>query len=317
MSNESASDQAQFDPTSHEQYSVGVPWYRRWLRRRLPLFVVGFLVLAITVIFFWQRIFYLVRAGEAGVLWNWFSGTQVDRVRSEGLQIISPLDYLYIYEIRKQVATHEFDVLSVKGLRLHLSLAIRFQPEADLLGMLHERVGPDYLTRVVVPQTESVMRKALGNYTAEQIYTNSGGVLTRAILSAMEEVGRNFVEVEDIIIRSIDLPDAVRQAIDDKLTQAEILKSYQFRLETAKREAERKRIEATGISDYNNYVNETLTEPLLVYKGIQVTREIAESDNQKHVVIGAGKVPGVSIILGNNSLYETPFGTKQGGIPGR
>ena len=154
------------------------------------------------------------------------------------------------------------------------------------------------------------MRKVLGDYTAEQIYTNSGGVLTRAIVDAMKEVERNFVEVEDVVIRRIDLPDAVRRAIDDKLTQAEILKSYQFRLRTAEQEAERKRIEAQGIGDYNQIVDETLTDPLLLFKGIQVTRKIAGSDNPKQIVIGAGKAPGMSIILGGSSTYATAGGAK-------
>jgi prohibitin 1 len=270
---------------------------RLWLRPRLPFIIVAFLLAALAFAFFWDDILIPIRSGQAGVLWNRFTGTQVDTVYGEGLHVISPLDIMHIYETRKQVARHEFDVLTVKGLRLHLALAIRFRPEYDLLGMLHERIGPDYLTRVVVPQTESVMRKQLGSYTAEQVYTNRGGVLTRAILAAMEEVGRNFVEVEDIIIRRIDLPDTVKTAIEDKLTQEELLKSYQFRLQTADREAERKRVEAAGIRDYQQIVDETLSDRLLTHQGIEATREIAESENPKVVVIGAGD-EGVPVIIG-------------------
>ncbi len=264
------------------------PAWRRWLRSRLPLFVTGFLIAAIALAYFWTYVFISIGAGEAGVLWKRFSGTRTDRVYHEGLHIISPLDRMYHYEVRKQVAMHEFDVLSIEGLRLHLKLAIRFQPEYDLLGMLHEHIGPDYLTRIVIPQTESVLRKQLGKATAEQIYTNEGGLLTRARLEAMAEAGRNFVEVEDIIIRSVSLPKVVRAAIEDKLKQQQLLASYQFRRQTALQEAERKRIEAAGIGDFQAIVNETLTDRLLTFQGIEASRAIARSNNEKTIITGVG-----------------------------
>lgn len=275
------------------------PSKRHRLRRSLPFIGIGVQLLLLVVVLFWQRIFILVQAGEAGVLWNRFSGTQIDRVRGEGLHIISPLDYMTIYEVRKQVIEHSLAVLSLEGMRLQLDLAIRFRPERDLLGKLQQRIGPDYLTRVVVPQTESVLRKELGNATAEQIYTNENGLLTRAMLQAMDEIGRNFVEVEDIIIRRIQLPATVQRAIEDKLVQQQILESYVFRRDIAVQEAERRRIEATGVRDYQAIVDETLSERLLAHQGIRATQEVATSDNPKMVVIGAGQDLAVPIFLGN------------------
>jgi regulator of protease activity HflC (stomatin/prohibitin superfamily) len=268
---------------------------RRWRRR--PFVSIGIQLLALILVFFWDRIFIVIHSGEAGVLWNRFAGTQVDWVYGEGLHIISPLDRMSVYEVRKQVAVHQLDVLSVDGLRLHLDLAIRYRPAYDLLGMLQERIGPDYLIRVVIPQTESVLRKELGTASAEQIYTDDNGLLTRAMVQAMREAGRNFVELEDILIRRIQLPETVRTAIEQKLTQQQLLKSYRFRLQSAEQEAERLRIEAGGIHDYQRIVDETLTEQLLTHQGIMATRDIARSENAKTVVIGAGEV-GVPIIIG-------------------
>jgi prohibitin 1 len=253
----------------------------------MPFVSIVFQLLLLLVILFADRIFIRIQAGEAGVLWNRFSGTQVEHVFKEGLHIISPLDRMTHYETRKQVVLHSLDVLSKEGLTLTLHLAIRYQPDYDLLGMLHERIGPEYLTRVVVPQTESVLRKQLGNASAEGIYTNEGGLLTRAMLSAMEEIGRNFVAVEDIIIRRIELPESIRVAIEDKITQQQLLESYEFRGQTAEREAQRKRLEAGGIADYQRLVNETLSSELLDYQGIVATRRLAASPNPKTVIIGA------------------------------
>ncbi len=279
------------------------PAGRRWsrLRQQLPFFAIGIQLVALIVVLLWHRIFVVIHSGEAGVLWNRFAGTQIGRVYGEGLHLISPLDRRSVYEVRKQLAIHQLDVLSVEGLRLELDLAIRYRPARDLLGMLQERIGPDYLTRVVIPQTESVLRKELGNATAMQIYTDENGLLTRAMVKATEEVGRNFVELEDIIIRRIQLPETVRTAIEQKLVQQQVLNSYRFRIQTAEQEAERRRIEAAGIRDYQQIVGETLTDRLPTHQGITATREIAGSNNAKTVVIGVGEVS-LPIILGGEAL---------------
>ncbi|ESQ13605.1 MAG TPA: prohibitin family protein [Chromatiaceae bacterium] len=287
--------------------------FRRFLLKRLPIASIGLQLLLLVLILFWNRIFIFIEAGQAGVLWNRFYGTQIDRVRGEGLSIISPLDRIYIYEVRKQVVSHDLSVLSIEGLRLELSLAIRFRPRYDLLGMLQERIGPEYLTRVVVPQTESVLRKELGNATAEQIYTNEGGLLTRALVKAMEEIGRNFVEVEDIIIRSIRLPEIVRTAIEHKLVQEQLLLSYQFRRQTAVQEAERKRIMAGGLRDYNQIVDSTLSSQLLSYQGIQATYDLANSENEKTVVVGAADNIAFPIFLGGQNPKSPPAIVPEGG----
>jgi regulator of protease activity HflC (stomatin/prohibitin superfamily) len=286
--------------------------WRRWLRRRLHLFLIAVLLLIGVVVLLADRVFVVIHAGEAGALWNRFSGTRVDRVYEEGLHIISPLDVMTPYEVRKQVVLYELDVLSIEGLKLQLKLAIRFQPAYHLVGMLHEHIGPDYLTRVILPQTESVLRKQLGNATAEQIYTNRGGMLTRAMLMAVQEAGRNFVDVEDVIIRRIQLPSEVRAAIEDKVTQRQLLASYQFRRKTAVKEAQRVRIEADGIRDYQAIVDETLSDQLLVFQGIEATRALAGSENPKTLVVGAGS-EGMAfpIILGGTIEGSGPAPTRK------
>jgi len=270
--------------------------FKRWLKRKIPLLIMLMLITILVAVFFWPRIVITIESGQAGILFKRFGGTEIDRVYEEGLHIFNPLDTVYLYEMRKQVAYHDFDVISNKGLTVHLSLAIRYSPERELLGILHQRIGPDYLTRVILPQIESVMRKSLGNYTPEQIYTNESGLLTNAILAALEEVGRNYVEVEDIIIRSISLPDKIVAAIEEKLKQEEFMKSYEFRLQTAQKEAERLKVEAQGLKEYHMLVNDSLTEAVLRHKGIEATQEIAKSANSKVILIGGGK-DGLPIIL--------------------
>ncbi|MGV6808434.1 MAG: prohibitin family protein [bacterium] len=287
--------------THHDEVSISSQ-LSQWFKRKKPWLIIILLIAAIIFIFFWQRVVITIKSGEAGVLFRYFSGTEIDTVYEEGVHLFSPLDTLHRYEIRKQTALHEFNIISNKGLTIHLSLAVRYRPEVSLLGILHQQIGPDYLDRVVLPQIESVMRKELGSYTAEQIYTNEAGLLTKAILNALDEVGRNYVEVEDIIIRSISLPQEIVKAIEHKLQQEEFMKSYEFRIETAKKEAERLESEAKGIANYNTIISQSLTKQLLLHKGIDATKMLAESNNAKVVVIGSGE-NGLPIILNTEDNY--------------
>jgi regulator of protease activity HflC (stomatin/prohibitin superfamily) len=278
--------------------------FKRWMKSKLPLLTVLLLIVVLIVVFFWQRVVITVDAGHAGILFRRFSGTEIDKIYGEGLHIFSPLDTVYIYEVRKQIALHDFDVISNKGLTVHLSLAIRYRPEYDLLGVLHQKIGPNYLQRVIIPQIESVMRKQLGDYKAEQIYTNEAGLLTKAILTALDEVGRNYVEVEDIIIRSIKLPQQIVDAIENKLRQEEFMKSYEFRLQTAEEEAKRLKIEAGGIHSYHKIIDAALTDNTLELRGIEATQDLAKSNNAKIVIIGSGK-NGLPIILNTDSKDDS------------
>ncbi|MEL6711515.1 MAG: hypothetical protein AAFO08_07420, partial [Pseudomonadota bacterium] len=134
-----------------EQLSLSAT-IRQWFRRKLPILLIVLLITALGVAFFWRLIVITVHSGEAAVLFERFSGTRIDKVYTEGLYVFNPIDIVQIYEVRKRIAYHEFDVISNKGLTVHLSLAIRYRPEIELLGLLHQKIGPDYMTRVILPQ---------------------------------------------------------------------------------------------------------------------------------------------------------------------
>ena len=276
----------------------------RWPRKKRYYLIIFLLILSILTVLLWHRMVITAYAGEAGVLFRRFSGTEIDTIYKEGVHIISPLDIMTVYETRNQIALHEFDVLSVKGLRIHLAIAIRYRPQYSMLTTLHQQIGPEYLQRIVLPQIESVMRRQLGSYNADQIYTNENGLLNKAIVLAINEVGRNYVVVDDVIIRSLTLPDNIVKAIEDKLTQQEYMRSYEFRLKTATKEAQRKVSEAKGINQAQRIIGASLTPEILAFEGIKATQELAKSHNAKIVVIGSGK-NGLPLILGDNAFTTT------------
>ena len=259
-----------------------------------------------SIAFLWPQIVITVNSGEGGVLYRRFFGTVTDKVFTEGIHVIYPWDTMYIYNGRIQTVLHDFDVLTNQGLPIHLSLAIRFRPEYEMLGLLHQQVGPDYINTIITPEIESVLRKRLSPYNPEDIYMNKDNILTQVVIEAMEELGQKYITANDVIIREIALPKTILQAIESKLTEEQREQAYVYRLKREEKEAQRKHLEAEGIRDYQNTVSKTLSDKLLKWQGIQATAELAKSNNTKIVVIGGGST-GLPLILNTeNSTDETP-----------
>ena len=124
--------------------------------------------------------------------------------------------------------------------------------------------------------------------------------MEQAIIDETREVlGENYIQMKALLIRSINLPEQIKSAIEAKLGQEQEALAYQYRLDKEKSEAERRRIEAEGIAAYNRIINASLTDMILKQRGIEATTSLAESPNSKVVVIGSGK-DGLPLILGNN-----------------
>jgi len=267
------------------------------LKTNLPSLLVVLLIFLFLVLFFWNHIFVSIKAGEGGVLYHRFSGgTVTDMVYPEGFHVIFPWDIMSVYNVRYQVQQHKMYALTQKGLKIRLSLTIRFKPEYDLLGVLHKKVGPNYLQTVVLPEVEGVLRTLIGTFEAEEVYSTKRALLQKIVHESLNQVSQRFIKLDDVMITEVELPVYIQKAIEMKLEQQEQSKAYEFKLEKEKKEAERKRIEATGIHDYNKKVAESLSDEILTWKGVTATLELSKSDNAKVVVIGAGK-DGLPIIL--------------------
>lgn len=277
-----------------------------WLKDKAPYFVVIFMVILIVVIFFFWRILIIVKSGEAGVLYRLLTtGTETNYIFPERFHLIWPWDTMHIYNVRIQTVIHEMSVLTNQGLPITLRLAIRFRPEYDMVGLLHKNVGPDYVDKIIIPQIESVLRKNIGQLDPEDVYTNKKGILNKILRVAIDETSRKYVIVDDIIIRSVELPQLVRQAIAEKLVEEQILQKYKYKLQIAEEEAKRKEIEAGGIKKYQATIAETISEPLIKWQAVQATQGLIESDNAKVVIIGAGE-QGLPVILGNQWGLDKP-----------
>jgi len=153
---------------------------------------------------------------------------------------------------------------------------------------------------LVIPEVRSTVRQVMGRYTSEEIYSTKRAEVETAIRTETEKIlHANFVNSPAVLIRSIQLPEQMKIAIESKLKQEQEALAYQFRLDKEKSEAERKRIAAEGESRANNIINNSLTNNLLKMRGIEATLELSKSTNTKVIVIGSGG-DGLPLILGNN-----------------
>jgi regulator of protease activity HflC (stomatin/prohibitin superfamily) len=263
----------------------------------LPIVFIGILV-----IIFISKSTITIDAGEAGVLWKRFAGGVVtdQPPLSEGFHLVAPWNKVIVYEVRQQELTEKMKVLSSNGLDIQLEATAWYQPKSSELGLLHQTKGINYLDRVLKPAIRSATRSVVGRYTPEQIYSSKRDVIQEEIFDETVKIVENqHIQLNDVLVRDVTLPGAIKDAIERKLDQEQQSLEYEFRLITAKKEAEKQRIEAQGKADANRILSASLTDKILQDKGIEATLRLAESQNSKVVIIGSGK-DGMPIILGNN-----------------
>jgi regulator of protease activity HflC (stomatin/prohibitin superfamily) len=274
---------------------------RFWLRRQRFVVAVLFFAIAFYFIFFFPYIFHTIESGHAGVLFRRFGGgTETRYVLDEGLQVIAPWNKLTVYDVRVQQIEHAFHVLSSNGLSLEVTLSIRYHPRVQLLGILHREVGPDYMDKIVVPEVQALAREVFGRYSPEEIYTTKRSLIEQTMQGAIRNIAEKYVELDDLLIKSITLPPMIQAAIQAKLVEEQRALEMRFRIARELQEADRKVIEAEGVNQAQTIIRRSLNDQILQYKGIEATLALSTSQNAKLVVVG-GK-DGMPLILNTESV---------------
>ncbi len=239
-----------------------------------------------------------VDSGGQGVLFERFGGGTQDDIYGEGVHLVPPWNYMVVYDVRTQDRPEKLQILTSNGLTVDLDVSIRYRPVKADLPRLHQTVGPRYYETIIKPSVRSELRKIVGTYTPEEIYSTKRDEVAAAIDEAVKNavMGRG-VEVEAVLIRNVVLPEKLKQAISEKLEEEQRSEKMQFTLARERQEADRKRIEAKGIADFQKIVSTGISDQLLQWKGIEATEQLAQSQNSKVIVIGAGK-SGLPLILG-------------------
>ena len=156
--------------------------------------------------------------------------------------------------------------------------------------MPHARAAASFDPSANTRRPKTVLRKTIAAHTASTLYSEGRDTVARQMLEMMQRsLGSRGIIVENVLLRDIVLPDTLRQAIEAKQQADQEAQRMNFVLQREKQEAERKRIEAQGISDFQRIVAQGISQQLLEWKGIEATMEVAKSQNAKVIVIGNPK----------------------------
>ena len=268
--------------------------------RRLPIIIVG-IIAFIVLMAVSSSLFYTISATERAIVFYPFGkGLDKDNVVEPGIHMKAPWNDVYTYTVNEVSSDENMDVLDKNGLSIHVDITVRFFPIPGKIGYIHEKFTKNYVSVLIIPEVRSTVRQVMGRYTAEEIYSTKRAEVETGITGETEKILKiNNVTTTAVLIRSINLPEQIKAAIENKLQQQQESLAYQYRLDKEKSEAERKRIAAEGESRANNIINNSLSDKLLKMRGIEATLELAKSPNSKVVIIGSGK-DGLPMILGNN-----------------
>lgn len=242
-----------------------------------------------------SQMFTVVPAGNVGVVD--FFGTVSDVTLKAGINLVNPLARVIKFSVKTQEIKEVMDVPSKEGLTVQLELSALFHLNPEKAAETYKTIGENYVSIILEPNFRSVARGVTAGYEARALYTSERELLTMAILQDLQKlVEPRGITVEATPLRRVGLPPDLSRAIEEKLRADQESQRMQFVLLKEKQEAERKRIEAQGISDFQNIVAKGISEQLLRWKGIEATEKLASSPNAKIVVIGAGK-DGLPLIL--------------------
>ncbi|MGB0892208.1 MAG: prohibitin family protein [Flavobacteriaceae bacterium] len=273
---------------------------RQQIDLKLPKGGIFLGVIAVLAIILFSKSTVTIGPGEGGVIFKTLGdGIDTETTYGEGFHIVAPWNRMIIQKVRQQSISDNMNVLSVNGLDITVSGTIWFEPEYKNLGKLIQTKGEDYIRELLSPAINAAAKSVVGRYTPEQLYSSKRDIIELEILEQVRaELKGQYVNVKRVLVENVKLPNTIKDAIERKLKQEQESLEYEFRLVTAKKEAEKVIIEAKGKADANRILSASLTDKILQDKGIEATVKLSQSSNSKVVVIGSGKT-GMPIILGN------------------
>ncbi len=257
--------------------------------------LIGFLVAGLISL---MQCFTMIPAGAVGVVD--FFGYVSDKTLKPGISLINPMANVVKFSIKTQEIKELMNVPSKEGLSVQLEISLLYHLNPENTYNIYKTVGENYSEIILIPQFRSVVRGVTAKYEAKALYTSEREALAKEIESELARlVSKRGITVENSPLRQIILPPGLTTAIEEKLKAEQESQRMQFVLLKEKQEADRKRIEAQGIADFQKIVATGISDQLLKWKGIEATEKLASSNNSKIVVIGSGK-DGLPIILGGN-----------------
>ena len=269
--------------------------------------IVGVLVLIAGAL---TSMFKVIEAGQVGV--KSVFGKVDDDVLYSGLNIINPIAEVTSFDVKTQNYTmsgiHDegakssddaLRVLSADGLEVIIDLSVLFRVKASSAPYILREIGTDYLEKIVRPVSRTAIRDNAVAYDAVALYSSKRDEFQAKIFETINKsFAKRGLELEQLLVRNITLPASVKASIESKINAEQDAQKMTFVLQKERQEAERKRVEAQGIADYQKILSTGLSDRQLQYESILAQKEIAKSANSKVIIMGNSK--GAPIILGGN-----------------
>ncbi len=260
------------------------------LPRNLGLALFG----AVLLILVYASIAY-VPAGHVGVLTLF--GRVTGDVLPEGTHLVNPFKGNNTMSIRTQELKETASVPSDEGLVMTLDTSLLFRLSPENAAQVYQKIGPSYVDVIVEPNMRSAIRSITAAHSASALYTGGREEVAQQIYNDLvQQLGSRGIEVQSVLLRDIQLPQMLKSSIEAKQQAEQDALRMAFVLQKEKQEADRKRIEAQGIRDFQQTVTQGISQQLLEWKGIEATEKLAESNNAKVVIVGNAK-NGLPLIL--------------------
>ncbi|HJY85277.1 MAG TPA: prohibitin family protein [Candidatus Acidoferrales bacterium] len=236
-----------------------------------------------------------VPAGHVGVLTLF--GRVTGDVLSEGTHLVNPFKVNNTLSIRTQEKKETATVPSNEGLIMTLDTSLLYRLNSEKAADVYRTIGPRYESIVVEPNLRSAVRAVTAAHSANALYTGAREEVAVRIQEELSKIlSQRGIVVESVLLRDVQLPPMLKASIEAKQQAEQDALRMNFVLQKEKQEAERKRIEAQGIADFQRIVAQGISAQLLEWKGIEATERLATSSNAKVVLIGNPK-SGLPLIL--------------------
>ena len=251
-------------------------------------------ILVLVIIFLFASVT-SIPTGNVGVLTLF--GRVTGDVLPEGIHLINPLKSVQKLSVQTQSVKESANVPSNEGLILALDTSLLFRLDKDKAAFVFQTVGDNYAEKIVEPTLRAAIRASTSAHTANALYTNARELVQQQIQDELRaQLAPRGVIVENVLLRDVQLPAMLKGSIEAKQQAEQDALRMSFILQKEKQEAERKRIEAQGIADFQKIVAAGISPQLLEWKGIEATEKLAASSNAKIVIIGNPK-NGLPLVL--------------------
>jgi regulator of protease activity HflC (stomatin/prohibitin superfamily) len=249
--------------------------------RRRALGLIGLLVIAFLAL----NSISCVQTGHVGVVTVF--GKVTGRVIPEGMHLVNPVARVNVLDIKTQEHKERASVPSKEGLIMGLDASVLYHLQPDRAAEVYQKIGSNYAEVLLIPNFRSAIRAVTAANNAATLYSDARESVARQILNDLRQaLQQRGVVVENVLLRDLQLPDTLKHAIEAKQQAQQEAQRMEFVLQKERQEAERKRVEAQGIKDFQNIVTQGISDKLLEWKGIEATMELSRSPNSKIVVVG-------------------------------